>query len=164
MASPLEAAFDEAKRALDQQVGSLDALRTRASTLLAAATLVTSFLGGQVLAKPSLSGGQLVQQSFTVWSWLAVGSLAGLTIAVLLILLPTGWHFTRSPTKMIAIIDSAPNNNPVTMDGVHRQLALGFDEDFLGNEMKLRWLFDLYKLGCLLIFTETVFWIVELRS
>jgi hypothetical protein len=50
--------YEESVRAMNQQAGVLDNLRARAGTLIAAASLVTGFLGGQALAKPSLSSGQ----------------------------------------------------------------------------------------------------------
>jgi hypothetical protein len=42
--------YDASVRAAQDQAGVLDSLRTRAGTLLAAAALVSSFLGGQAPA------------------------------------------------------------------------------------------------------------------
>ena len=42
-----QVAYDEAKQAVAEQVGALDNLRGRAATLLAVASLATSFLGGE---------------------------------------------------------------------------------------------------------------------
>src|SRR6266568_4263975 len=58
-------AYDEAKQAVAQQVGALDNLRGRAGTLLAVASLSTSFLGGIVLQDKAPEG----------WlSWAAIGA------------------------------------------------------------------------------------------
>ena len=42
-------AYDEAVRGLESQRASLDALRNRTGTLMAAAALVTTFIGGRAL-------------------------------------------------------------------------------------------------------------------
>ena len=44
---------------------------TRAGTLVAAASLVTSFLGGQVLVKPTLANGKVATVPIGGWGWLA---------------------------------------------------------------------------------------------
>src|SRR6266496_650368 len=46
-------AYDASVRAIQDQAGVLDGLRTRAGTVLAAAALVSSFLGGQALRDSS---------------------------------------------------------------------------------------------------------------
>jgi len=56
-------AFDEAKRALDDQERVLDQMHTRAATLIAAAALVKSCFGGQVL-----HGGHVLTFGWTAWS------------------------------------------------------------------------------------------------
>ena len=49
--------YDESVRMLTQQGSALDNIRTRAGTLVAAASLVTTFVGAQAFAKPSLTKG-----------------------------------------------------------------------------------------------------------
>jgi hypothetical protein len=46
-------AYDKAKRALDEHERVVAELRSRAGTLIAAAAITTSFLGGRILSKPS---------------------------------------------------------------------------------------------------------------
>jgi hypothetical protein len=48
--SVFEVPYAESVRMLTQQASALDNLRSRASTILAAAALVTTFLGAQALA------------------------------------------------------------------------------------------------------------------
>jgi hypothetical protein len=53
----LQLAYEEARQAVAQQIGELDNIRVRAGTLLAVASLSTSFLGGFVLqGKPRTNG------------------------------------------------------------------------------------------------------------
>jgi hypothetical protein len=55
MATLERAAHQIASRALSQQEQALTELRTRTGTLLTAASLIASFLGGQALAREGLS-------------------------------------------------------------------------------------------------------------
>jgi hypothetical protein len=73
-----EIAYREAVRAIEHQDAALDDLRSRAGTLLAAAAIVTSFLGGVALdnADP------------TCLSWFAVAFFVGVTISTGRVLLP----------------------------------------------------------------------------
>jgi hypothetical protein len=86
-------AYDEAKQAVAQQVGALDNLRGRAGTLLAVASLSTSFLGGIVLQDKAPEG----------WlSWAAIGAFLGAVAITLVLLLPRpGWLFGTSAKVII---------------------------------------------------------------
>jgi hypothetical protein len=53
----LQLAYEEARQAVAQQIGELDNIRARAGTLLAVASLSTSFLGGSCCkARPRTNG------------------------------------------------------------------------------------------------------------
>jgi hypothetical protein len=69
-------AYDEAKRALDEQERVVAELRSRAGTLIAAAAITTSFLGGRILSSHHLHP----------LAWAAIGCFAfvGITLLVLL--------------------------------------------------------------------------------
>lgn len=81
-------AYEETVRGLTAQAGVLDNLRTRAGTLIAVASLVTSFLGGQALAKPTFRGGVLERQPLAGWGVGAVAAFVLLAIAAIVILWP----------------------------------------------------------------------------
>ncbi len=67
-----------AARALSQQEQALTELRTRTGTLLTAASLIASFLGGQALARGGLS----------LWIILALAAFAMSVILCIYVLLP----------------------------------------------------------------------------
>lgn len=71
-------AYDEARRALDAQESVVNELRSRASVLLAAAAVSTSFFGARALADGHPQ----------VWAWIALVSFVLVSVAVLAILWP----------------------------------------------------------------------------
>jgi hypothetical protein len=146
-------AYSEAVRAVDDQAKVLDNLRGRAGTLIAAASLVTSFLGGQVLAKPTLTNGSLVRAHIDAAGWIALGAFVLLACLMLVILLPYNWRLVMSP----AVILQGANfeETRVELAGYHEN---NYDE----NAKKLRPLFRVFILGCLALVVETVAWIVDL--
>jgi hypothetical protein len=78
-------AYDEAKRALDEQERVVAELRSRVGTLIAAATITTSFLGGRILSSHRLHP----------LAWAAIGCFAFVGITLLALLWPwRGWRFT----------------------------------------------------------------------
>jgi hypothetical protein len=124
--SVYQLAYDEAKRALTNQSSALDALRGRAGTLLAVASLATAFLGG------------LVFQDSTPKGWAPrVGILAfiGIVLLSLLLLLPLpGWKFTVSALAIVRdFIEAEP---PANIAEIHRELALRFDEYLVRNQKR----------------------------
>src|SRR5205823_9240082 len=87
-----ELAYVEAVRAIEEQSRVLASLQNRAGTLLAAASLVTSFLGGRAL------GG-----SFHVWSIAAIVAFVGTSILTIGVLWPRQrWRFDIRPAALIA--------------------------------------------------------------
>jgi hypothetical protein len=80
--SPVGIAFDAAKSGLERQGQALDNLRSRAATLLAAAAIVTSFLGAQALEDPR------GQRGIEDWEWAAVVAFVLLAGSVIFVLLP----------------------------------------------------------------------------
>jgi hypothetical protein len=93
-------AFEEARRAVGDQVGALDNLRGRAGTLLAVASLSTSLLGGIVLQ------GKAPHE----WlSWAAIAAFLGVVAITLVLLLPRSrWRLNISATT---IIEGTPKEN-----------------------------------------------------
>ena len=81
-------AYEAAVRAMDGQTATLESLRTRAATVLSAASLVTAFLGGLALAGPTLSNGQVQRQALDEWSWVAIAAFIGVVLLSLAILFP----------------------------------------------------------------------------
>jgi hypothetical protein len=87
-------AFEEAKRALDEQERAVFELRSRAGQLIAGAAITTSFFGGQALHR-HLNG----------VSWVDVSCFVALSIAVLVILWPRrDWEFNLSPAQLAEVV------------------------------------------------------------
>ena len=86
-------AYDEARRRLDAQEQSLDELRSRAGVLIAASTIVTTFLGGSAA---SSAGALTLVTLLAIAAFVASVGLAGWT------LLPRdGWAFYFGTTKLL---------------------------------------------------------------
>lgn len=75
---PLEQlAYEEAKRAIDRQTNSLDGCRSRAGTLLAAISVVTSFVGGLALGDDDLSSWTIAAGAVAAILFLAAAGACG---------------------------------------------------------------------------------------
>jgi hypothetical protein len=96
MAEDLDAVYqltyEEANKALTNQASALDALRSRAGTLLQVTSLTTAFLGGLIF-KDGLPDG---------WAPLVgIFAFIGVVLLSLSLLVPLpGWRFTASPKAM----------------------------------------------------------------
>jgi hypothetical protein len=102
-ASVEELAYFEAVRAIEEQSSVLASLQTRAGTLLAASSLVTSFLGGR-----ALSG------EFHFWSILALGAFVATSLLTVGVLWPRHrWRFVVSPARLIAAARAEPADDDV---------------------------------------------------
>jgi hypothetical protein len=86
-----EVAYREAARALDEQLTVFDGVQTRTGTLIAAAAIVTSFLGGQALTSGGPAG----------WTWIALAAFAGLLVVALLVLRHPKPVTAASPSLLI---------------------------------------------------------------
>jgi hypothetical protein len=87
----------------------LDELHTRAATLIAAAALMTSFFGGQVLHT-----GHVPTSGWIALSWFAV-----LAISVLVVLWPRRhWEFDVSPASLIATYLEPTAGLPTPLPGI----------------------------------------------
>jgi hypothetical protein len=158
--NPLGAvAYDEARKAVETQASLLDNLRSRASTILAAASLVTSFLGGQALAKPSISGGVVFQPVIGPLGWLAILAFVGVLLSTLAVLWPRGMGFDMEAQT---ILDATRGTTVSEQDG-KAQLALYWDEAYRQNAGKLDRLLWLFAASCVLLAAETVLWLLDLR-
>src|SRR5437588_4687374 len=74
-----ELAYETSVRALQDQAGEINQLRSQTGTLLAAGSTTASFLGAQTLSH----GGKL-----GAWGWLALAAFAISTFAAIYVLLP----------------------------------------------------------------------------
>jgi hypothetical protein len=153
--SVFEVPYAESVRMLTQQASALDNLRSRASTILAAAALVTTFLGAQAFGRPSAH--------LTTWGWAAIAALFGVLVCTLLVLYPWNhWNYGESATEMIENLDAT--QPPPDLERVQRGTAMNLEADFRENEAMLERLAWFFKLACILTVAETALWIINLES
>jgi hypothetical protein len=153
---PLRLAYESSVRAIADQAGVLESLRSRAGTMLAAAALVTSFFGGQALVQEQLD--------LEPWSLagLAVAAFLGMAACTVVILWPFEFWFNVSAAEMLAIIDSRALDNRVTADEAYRELALRLEENYDYNLPRIRRLTSLFRLAILLLVIEVGAWVAVL--
>jgi hypothetical protein len=150
--------YEESVRAIVGQASLLDSLRGRAGNLLAAAALVTSFLGGQALAKPTISEGAVIRPIIGAWGWIAISAFIGVAGLTLAIMWPYKWTFEQSAKKLVTEIEK--RQSPV--EEVERELALRHEYNFEKNRIKLKRLFWCFRGACVLITFEAIAWIMDL--
>lgn len=162
--SPTSLAYDAATHALARQSDSLDALRTRASTLIAAAAIATSFLGAQALREPGMRGKRAAETAGVEgWEWVGLGGFLALAVAVIVVLLPwPNWVFTFSAKEIIR--DYAEGVSPATLEQTRRDLALHADRHHRNNQTKLNRLYWAFRIGCGFLTVEVVAWIIDLTG
>lgn len=145
-------AYEEAVRALSEQQGIVDSLRTRAGLLFSASAITTSFLGAQ-----ALDGGH---SSLAVW--LAMASFVGVALASLAILWPRQWELSANPQGLIQTYIEI--GEPAAIEEMHRDLSLHMHDSYSENREGLEQLFAIFQIASSLLTVEVVLWIVAIAS
>jgi hypothetical protein len=136
-------AFDASKEALKRQDASLDNLRTRAATLLSAASVATAFLGAEALKRPRARKEPWLEG----WEWVAASSFVLLTIAVIVILWPRrGWMFSLGAGRLIG--GYIEGDRGYTVPQIQKNLALHLENHFDANQRKIDTLYIWFQVGC----------------
>lgn len=143
-------AYDEAVRALRAQADEHGSLRTRAGTILATSLVVTSFFGGQAVARGA-------PESSLAWLAVVAFLLAGLFS--LGVLFPSDLRFASDVGQVVSLIENAsPEYEP------HRELSLSLARQLDSNRTRIgamRWTF---RVSALAVLAETVLWIAVLAD
>jgi hypothetical protein len=146
--------LDQVTRALSQQVTAIDGLRSRAGTVVAAASLVSSFLGAATLRMPDLSGAALL------FSGLALAALVTVVVATVVILLPYRWR--TGFNGHTALVEYVEADAPADLDEMRRSLAYYMQDDITANRGKLDRLYVAFQVAVIAIGLEVVFWLAAL--
>lgn len=145
-------AYEEARRALDEQERAVVELRSRAGQLIAGAAITTSFFGGQALHHRVHAVG-----------WIAIGCFVALSVSVLTILWPRrDWEFVLSPAQFIGTYIEPEDEEPLELAAIHRDLALHMGRSAELNREQLGWVTVAFRLGAVLLVAEVVAWVVVL--
>jgi len=143
-------AFDEAQRSLTRQEESLDELRSRTGTLVAAAAVAVSFLGASAASGGFSLAGQLGILAFIALSTLAV-----------VILLPFhGWVFDNKVGELFSTYIEA--DDPADIVEMHRDLALHHAKHIADNEILLNRLYWAFRVAAGLLVLQIVLMLVDL--
>jgi hypothetical protein len=146
-------AYEEALRGVVQQQAVLTDIRGRAATMLGAASVSTSFLGGIALQ----------QQRPTGWSWVAIGAFVAVGFLTIWILLPRrGWTFRMSARKLIK--EYIESDNPAELPEMYRDLALHLENHFEVNQRRLEQLFLRLRIASAVLVGEIVLWLLVLAG
>lgn len=147
-------AYDEARRALDEQERMVVELRARAGALIAAAAVAASFFGGPLMA-----------DGLGLLAWLALLAFAGVGGAALTILWPRKrWTFSLSATQLIATYVEPAAGDALERSMIQRDLALHMDRSAALNHRQLSSLFAVFRLGVFLLLVEVLAWLAVLAT
>lgn len=145
--------YQEALRAIGKQESALDELRSRSGTLIAAAAIVTSFLGQDQLKDGVSSSAEVV----------AVVSFVAATILPLLMLIPTGdWRFQFGTKALLR--DYVERDPPMPLPEIQRWLAVHTESNYDHNARKLDRLYLVFALAAFALIIEVVAWLAALSG
>lgn len=150
-----ELVLNQVLRALTQQQSVLDNLRARAGTLVATASLVSSFFGATALADRANPPG-------TAWVILAFAFLFVVVIAAIIVAWPYQWHWGISGHQLLT--DYVEACSPATLDEMRRSLAYYIQEDITANEKNLRRLWWALRAAILAVAAEVTCWVLALAT
>jgi hypothetical protein len=169
-----ELAYEEARRALDEQERGLAELRSRAGVVLGAAAVTMSFFGSRLLNGASVyvvgSGHARVATTphrLDAWSWLAIASFALLGAAVLSVMWPGKkgtWHTHVDGDKLFAGYLEPENAQPKSILEIHRNLAIFMHESWKNNDGQIRLLQWAFRGAVTFLMLEVGFWVVSLAT
>src|SRR4051794_2522566 len=143
--------IDEAARALTHQQGAIDSLRTRATTLVAATVLITSFLGPPALA---------MSHHVTWPSKVALGAMTVVILCTGAICAPVWkWRFRSSASALTTSI-----KRDIPLDDFRRKLATDFEGWHDRNERGYRALQWLFTVALCALLVELLCWMLQLKG
>jgi hypothetical protein len=144
--------YQEALRGLLQQQAAVESLHNRAATLVFAASFASSLLGSRALANGV--GG---------WDWLAISLL--LVIGALTVALLWPYYnltFRFDPEELLTTY--VDTEQPVSMNDIHRRLALRIKADWQRNGRIVRRLRELLQIALVALLADILAWMLSIAS
>jgi hypothetical protein len=143
-----EVAYDEAARALSEQLSLIDSFRTRAGLLLSAAAITTSVLGSQALDRGPIG----------CPAWAALASFFAVAILSLAILWPRRRGFAADSAEIVkSCIES---DSPRSIIDLRWALTAQMHQSYAANWIDLGQMATLFEIASSLLVIEILFWIV----
>ena len=149
--STSEVVYEQAVRAVEQQVRQVDELRSRAAIILAASGVVTGFLGrSAVEAGPGPFG------------FLAIVAFVVSALATIWVLLPRwdSWEFSIDAKALAPYFLN--DAKPEPPDALFKYLAHAIQDDFEHNRGLLDRLYVGFTWACCALAVEVVLWFLAL--
>jgi hypothetical protein len=144
--------YQEALRGLLQQQSAVESLHNRAATLVFAASFASSLLGSRALADGV--GG---------WDWLAISLLLAIGALTVALLWPYyNLTFRFDPQDLLdTYVDS---DEAVSMDDMHRRLALRIKADWQRNGRIVHRLRELFQIALIILLAEIMAWMLSIAG
>jgi hypothetical protein len=143
-------AYDEARAALREQDLTLGSVRNRATALLAAAAVGTSFAASVGLLNTDPSRGEV----FPVWAgWAMLVLVTSVGAGVMVILWPSGWKYGPRPGKLLDSVGRDP-------DAVLRAATEAMIAAFESNNRQLRKRINVHRAAVTVLMAQVVLLIV----
>jgi hypothetical protein len=154
--TPYRLAYEASVRAIDDQARVLEDLRSRSSTLVAAAALVTSFLGQAAFTRD----GSIEPVSL---AGLAIGSFIATAATAFVILWPIHVRFSVSAAEIFAIVrNREAAATPVDAREAFTEIATRLELMYDDNSMRIRPLLWTFRSAIVLLSIEVAAWTVAL--
>ena len=157
--------YDEAVRLITAQEDELDGLRARVGMLLAAASLITTFLGSQALSRGQVvhvvQGHAIFEAQFTRLTWVAVGLFVAVAASALLIFWPWTWYFGLSPR---ILIEDHVEENETPADAFDTYLARVHERNWDRNAVQLKRLLWVWRFATVCLAGEVIAWVTSLGT
>ena len=143
-------AYELSLRTLGQQEAAVNELRARTGTLIAAASIVTSFLGGAAFTRAGLDG----------WSIVALVAFTASIASATWVLLPK--EKLIFSVQGSTLYEGEIEADVFSIGETHRRLAYWLDGFQRDNEPKLDGLYGWYRLATVALLVEVAFWSLQL--
>jgi hypothetical protein len=144
--------YQEAVRGLQHQQAVMESLLNRAGTLIFAASFANSLLGSRALT-----------DGLGAWDWVAVGLLLVIGALAVVVLWPYyNLWFRFDPQELLDRYVDA--DEPATMAGMHRDLALRIKADGLRNGRILGRMRVAVQLALVLLVINILAWMLSIAG
>jgi hypothetical protein len=163
--SVVDIAYEHATANLAGQRARLDNLRTRAGTVISAASVVAAFLGGQALDDtkiPKGGGEPIADHSLQLGEIVAFVSFLAIICLCAAIIRPVkrGWTFRLNADKVLRDYADAGK----TPEETKRELASYMEGYYVRNEKQLSHLFLMVQGGLVLLALEALALMLDLTT